>query len=133
MRSPTRRNGVRAPDRCDDPAVTIGRQAYAHDAVLHLDDGADDRAPGAAITTALCGSWEHDPPCPLAPHHTAVTHSGSEVSLRVLFAADPADEDRVRSLVDRALATGDGWRLLSAAASEVRPEEGDHAGRLIRD
>jgi hypothetical protein len=108
------------------------RSAFAHDAVLDLDDGADDRAPGAAITTALCGSWEHDPPCPLAPHHTAVTRSGTEVSLRLLFAADPDDEDRVRSLVAEALARGEGWRLLSSAASEVRPEERDHAERLIR-
>ena len=31
---------------------------------------ADDGAPGAAVTVALCGHWEHPPPCPLAPHHT---------------------------------------------------------------
>jgi hypothetical protein len=111
--------------------VTNGRQAYAHDAVLELDDGGDDRAPGGAITVALCGSWEHEPPCPLAPHHTAVTRSGDEVALRLLFAADPGNESRVRALVDDALARGEGWRLLRSGASDVRPEERDHAQRLL--
>jgi hypothetical protein len=117
--------------RCQDPAVTNGRQAYAHDAVLELDDGADDRAPGGAITVALCGRWEHEPPCPLAPHHTAVTRSGPEVALRVVFAAAPADEVRVRSLVEDALAHGEGWRLVRSTPSSVRPEEHDHAARLL--
>ena len=33
-------------------------------------------APGGAITVALCGSWDHEPPCPLAPHHTRAHRSG---------------------------------------------------------
>ena len=111
--------------------MTNDRQAYAHDAVLELDDGGDDRAPGGAITVALCGSWEHEPPCPLAPHHTAVTRDGDEVALRILFATDPGNEVRVRALVDEALASGEGWRLLRTAPSEVRPEEHEHAGRLL--
>src|SRR5688572_33448176 len=99
------------------------RQAFAHDAVLLLDDGGDDRAPGGAITVALCGSWSHEPPCPLAPHHTGVQWNGDEVTLRVLFAAAPDDEPRVRTLIDEALARGDGedpdgvrtaWRLTSS-------------------
>ena len=107
------------------------RSAFAHDAVLQLEDGGDDRAPGGAITVALCGSWDHDPPCPLAPHHTAVTRSGSEVVLRLLFATAPENEARVRSLVEEALAQGEGWRLVRAEASEVRPDERDHAERLL--
>lgn len=117
-----------------------GRLAFAHDAVLVLDDDGDERAPGGAITVALCGSWSHDPPCPLAAHHTSATRSGSEVTLRLLFAADPGDEARVRFLVDEVLTRGtaDGpsgvrttWRLASSRPSEVRPEETEHAGRLI--
>jgi hypothetical protein len=116
-----------------------GRQAFAHDAVLTLDG--DERAPGGAITVALCGSWTHEPPCPLAPHHTSATRSGDEVTLRLLFAADADDEARVRSLVEEALARGgteDGddvrttWRLVRSERSEVRPEETEHAGRLLR-
>jgi hypothetical protein len=116
-----------------------GRRAFAHDAVLTLDG--DERAPGGAITVALCGSWSHDPPCPLAPHHTQASRSGAEVTLRLLFAAEPDDEARVRSLVDEALARGEGedpdgvrttWRLVRSGASEVRPDETEHAARLIR-
>jgi hypothetical protein len=121
--------------------MTADRVAFAHDAVLTM-DGGDDRAPGGAITLALCGSWSHDPPCPLAPHHTRAHRSGQEVSLRVLFAAAPADEERVRRVIDEALARGWGdtpegsrttWDLLSSAPSEVRIEEEDHARRLIRN
>jgi hypothetical protein len=125
----------------DHGAPPPRREAYAHDAVLDLDPGGNDAAPGAAITVALCGSWDHEPPCPLAPHHTRAHRSGSEVRLRLLFAADPADEGRVRALVDDALdrGWGDGpdgertaWQLVWAAPSEVLPEEEDHARRLIR-
>jgi hypothetical protein len=54
------------------------REAFAHDAVVELAADGDDRAPGGAITVALCGSWSHEPPCPLAPHHTAAERSGRE-------------------------------------------------------
>jgi hypothetical protein len=117
-----------------------GREAFAHDAVLTLDADGDDRAPGGAITVALCGSWTHEPPCPLAPHHTAVQRSGQDVTLRVLFAAAPDDEARVRALIDGALAHGEGadpdgartpWRLVSVGPSPVRDEERDHADRLL--
>ena len=116
------------------------RTAFAHDAVLTMGDG-DDRAPGGAITVALCGSWSHDPPCPLAPHHTRATRSGPEVTLRVLFAADPADEDDVRRRIDEALARGWGddpagghttWDVVSTGPSPVAPGELEHAQRLMR-
>jgi hypothetical protein len=116
-----------------------GRRAFAHDAVLDLDG--DERAPGGAITLALCGAWAHEPPCPLAPHHTSVTRSGDEVRLRLLFTAGPDDETRVRALVDQALARGQGedpdgvrttWRLVRSGPSAVRPDEAQHAGRLLR-
>jgi len=119
----------------------VTRAAYAHDALLDLDPGGDDAAPGAAITVALCGSWTHEPPCPLAPHHTRVHRSGAEVTLRLLFATEPEEEERVRALVHEALdrGWGDGpdgerttWRLVWAAPSTVSAAEADHARRLIR-
>jgi hypothetical protein len=117
------------------------REAFAHDAVLALDPGGDERAPGGAITVALCGSWSHEPPCPVAPHHTASHRDGDEVTLRVLFAVAPGDEPRVRVLIDEVLASGEGedpdgvrtaWRLTSSGPSPVRPDEQDHAERLTR-
>jgi hypothetical protein len=119
------------------------RTAYAHDAVVVLDPGGDTVAPGGAITVALCGRWDHPPPCPLAPHHTDAVPVGDDaVRLRVLFATDPDREAQVRSLIDRALASGrqagpDGrvttWTLRSAGASGVREDELDHAARLVAD
>jgi hypothetical protein len=115
------------------------RQVFAHDAVVTMGAGSDVGAPGAAITVAVCGHWEHEPPCPLAPHHTAAERDGDVVRLRVLFAADPSDEPEVRRRIDDALAssqieTPDGalarWRLVSSAVSEVRPDEADHGRRL---
>jgi hypothetical protein len=119
----------------------VSRGGFAQDVVLALDPDGDDRAPGAAITVALCGSWSHEPPCPLAPHHTHAHRSGSLVTLRLLFAAEPEDEPRVRELVGEALTRGwsagpDGgrtaWRLVTAAPSAVRPDEEEHVRRLIR-
>jgi hypothetical protein len=104
-----------------------------------MEDGGDDRAPGAAITVAVCGHWEHEPPCPLAPHHTAAERDGEIVRLRVLFAADPAAEPEIRRRIDDALAssqleTPDGavsrWRLVSTEVGQVRPDEEDHGRRL---
>jgi hypothetical protein len=117
------------------------REAFAHDAVLVLEDDGDERAPGGAITLALCGSWSHDPPCPLAPHHTRVHRTGAEVTLRLLFAAEPDDVPRVREVVDDVLARGWGdspegsrttWNLVESGPSSVRDEEEAHAQRLVR-
>ena len=100
----------------------------------------DVQAPGGAITAALCGSWEHPPPCPLAPHHTGATRDGGAVRLRVLFAAEPGDEAEVRRRIADALAvgrvatpTGDlvQWSVTSEGPGEVRPEERDHGDRLV--
>jgi hypothetical protein len=117
------------------------REAFAYDAVLSMEPGSDERAPGGAITVALCGRWSHEPPCPLAPHHTRAHRSGTQVTLRVLFAAAPADEPQVRALVEEALARGWGddpggvrsaWRLVSSGPSPVRFEEEEHAARLAK-
>ena len=106
-----------------------------------MDQEGDPRAVGAAVTVALCGDWEHEPPCPLAPHHTQAERVGDEVRVRILFAAEPSVLSDVRRLIDDALATGslqppDGtaiqWRLLSSNAAPVRDDEHDHGERLIR-
>ena len=116
--------------------------AYAHDATVTLLPDADDHAPGGAVTVALCGSWDHEPPCPLAPHATAATRgSDGEVRLRILFAATPADVAQVRRRIDDALAAGtldgpDGvtttWQFRGSAPSEVAEGEQAHAARLVR-
>ncbi len=116
------------------------RDAYAHEALLTMDRTADTRAPGAAVTVALCGHWEHEPPCPLAPHRTDVGRVDDDgLAVRILFAAEPGAEGEVRRRIDAALAGGhltgpDGadttWRLRSSRVSAVRDDETAQAGRL---
>jgi len=116
------------------------RQAFAHEAVLVMEPDADVGAPGAAVTVALCGHWEHEPPCPLSPHRVSADEDDGELRVRILFAAEPGTEGEVRHLIDQALSGQlkfpDGfttpWRLRTSWPSEVSAEETDHAARLIR-
>lgn len=116
------------------------REAFAHEAVLAMADDADLRAPGGAITVALCGHWEHEPPCPV-PHHSSADQAGDEVRLRILFAIEPGSESVVRQRIESALSDGsligpDGvtteWELLRNQPSDVHADEQEHADRLIR-
>ncbi len=96
--------------------------------------------PGAAVTAALCGHWDHEPPCPLAPHHVSAAGDDGELRVRILFAAEPDKEDEVRHLIEQALSGQlnfpDGfttpWQLRASWPSEVSAEETGHAKLLIR-
>ena len=116
------------------------REAFAHDAVVAIAPDGDVDALGAAITVALCGQWEHDPPCPLAPNHTRAERKGDVVRLRTVFAVEPELESDVRNRIETALRSSrfvgpDGmttsWRLHSSERGEVREQERDDLGRLI--
>ncbi len=118
------------------------REAYAHDAVVVLDQGGDARAPGGAITVALCGSWDHEPPCPLAPHHTAVEQTGERVQVRVVFATTAPDEPEVRRRIEEALSAGflvgpdartTRWELRSSASGDLRAGESGLTEQLRHD
>jgi len=82
------------------------RQVYAHDAVVRMGPTDDPDAIGAAVTVALCGHWEHDPPCPLAPHATRAERNGGQVQVRTLFATGANLEMEVRRRIDHALTSG---------------------------
>lgn len=121
--------------------IAFPRGAFAHDAVVTLTPGGDPEGPGGAITLALCGDWYHAPPCPVAPHHTAVTAAGEDHRLRILFAANAADEPAVRQQIETVLAAGhltapDGrvttWTLKESSAGAVRPEESEHVAGLMK-
>ena len=116
------------------------RMAFAHEAVLAMDLLADVWAPGAAVTVALCGHWDHDRLCPLAPHHSSADRVGDEGRVRTLFAVEPELEDTVRQGIDQALTCGqlagpDGqttqWQLRSSQRSVIQNNEMDQAQRLI--
>ncbi len=115
------------------------REAFAHEAVLWMEPDADVQAPGAAITVALCGHWEHEPPCPLAPHFTSAERSGRAVRVRTLFVVEAASEPEVQQRIRTALAAGQlagpngklsSWELCESGDSAVLPSEVSHAARL---
>jgi hypothetical protein len=115
------------------------RQAYAHDAVVIMSPDGDVRAPGGAITVELCGRIDHEPPCPVAAHHTHAERAGDQVRLRILFATEPDRSGDVRLRIDRALGAGtfvgpDGtmttWQLRDSRPATVARAEQDHATRL---
>ena len=79
----------------------------------------DRAALGGAVTTALCGHWEHDGPCRWE-HFTSSGVDGDSVVVTVHFDAGPEDEPEVRERIRSALSGGslvgpDGttttWRL----------------------
>jgi hypothetical protein len=130
----------RVPQPPADYRHTEGMQhGFVHEVVLAMDPGADIRAPGAAITRQLCGHWDHQPPCPLAPHHTDAQRAGAQVHLRVLFVAEQTREAEVRELVDLALASGllrgpEGvateWHVVRSGAGDLTPAEHRQVERM---
>jgi hypothetical protein len=105
-----------------------------------MDPLADERAPGAVATVALCGHWEHDPLWPLTPHHSCADRVDGEVRVRTLFAPESELEGTARPGIHRPLASGqlfgpDGqttrWQLRTSPPSVVRNNETDHAQGLI--
>jgi hypothetical protein len=116
------------------------RSAFAHDAVLDMEPDADLTGPGGAVTLALCGAFDHPPPCPIAPHYTGAERRDEAVAVRVLFATEAGREAEVRARIDEALAAGfcdgpDGtrtqWTYRGSAPSAVTEAERAHAQRLI--
>jgi len=117
------------------------RRSFAHEALLVTSDDADAGAPGAAVTKLLCGSWQHEGPCPLAPHHTQATRDAPHLRVRVLFAVEPELESTVRQRIVEALSGGSlsrgpgdstGWKLVHSEASDVTASEAAHATRLAQ-
>lgn len=109
------------------------KRCFVQCAEVTLEPGADDRAPGGAVTMALCGSWDHEGECRW-PHETSATWEERRGKVRVVFVADEAEEAEVRALVDGALSGGacvgpDGkrsqWEVAGVEAGTV--SEGDVA------
>jgi hypothetical protein len=78
---------------------------YTYEVLVELDEGGDARALGGAVTAALCGHWDHEPPCRW-PHHTETIPVGSQIVVRVSYACDRDEEPEVRRRIDAGLATG---------------------------
>jgi len=84
------------------------KQRYSHrmDYRIRLAPDADDRAPGGAVTVALCGHWDHDGPCRW-PHHSAIAADQDGLH-RLVVEFDASDDDltKVKARIDGALRNG---------------------------
>ena len=109
--------------------MSAGRRAFVHEAELALEAGTDPRAPGGAVTVALCGSWDHKGPCRW-PHNNEIDAGSTPARFRTLFVADPADEPEIRDRIDAALTGAGGWRVVKKTARPVAPDEQALAERL---
>lgn len=65
----------------------------------------DPAALGGAVTTELCGHWEHDGPCRW-PHFTSPEIEGDAGVVTVYFDAPAEDEQQVRDRIRSALSAG---------------------------
>ena len=109
--------------------MTDERRAYVQAAELRLRAGADPAAVGAAVTTALCGHWEHDGPCRW-PHNNEIDAAEPVARFRTLFVASAADEAEVRAKIEQALRDAPGWAVIATAERPVSAAERPLAGRL---
>jgi hypothetical protein len=115
-------------------------QAFAHEGSLELADGADDRAPGAAVTVSLCGHWDHEGDCRWRHHTTVISRDGSTLTVRTVFASDSDEEPEVRARIIAALESGtlespegvSHWEVVRQEAVDLRPSDKRLAGRLTR-
>ena len=108
--------------------------AFVQESVVTLSPDTDPGAPGAAITVALCGSAQHDGPCPLSPHGTTARRNSDELRLRTVFVVAPELEDQVRRSIADALATaeldGCAWHFRSSSAAELTDDERATGARI---
>ena len=73
---------------------------------LLLGKGADERAPGGAVTVALCGHWDHEGPCKW-PHFSAIAQIGQGLH-RLVTDFDAPDQEvaEVRERIEAGLRIG---------------------------
>ena len=105
------------------------RLPFVHQAELSVAPGTDTASPGAEVTRALCGHWEHEGACRW-PHNNEVVSNASGTYFRTLFIAPPSEEAEVRARIEQALRTGQGWSVLSSGPRPVLAAEEPLAQRM---
>jgi hypothetical protein len=74
---------------------------------IRLEPGSDDRAPGGAVTVALCGHWDHDGRCRW-PHLSTITPDiDGYQRLVVEFDAPENEVVKIKALIDPAVTHGE--------------------------
>ena len=109
----------------------VSSEPFAVDVDLRLAPGTDPRAPGGAVTIALCGHWDHEGPCRW-PHHSHL-EPDTDPSHLCTVAVAPADErDDVLARIESELRGDRRWTVLAFAARDIGPEERALAEHLSR-
>jgi hypothetical protein len=111
------------------PRRRVLRRPFVHEVVLDLDEGTDPVAPGAAVTVALCGHWEHEGGCRW-PHNNEIQPEGDVATFRTIFVAPPAEEREVRERIELALRSAAGWSVTASGPRALRAPERALAVRL---
>jgi hypothetical protein len=106
-------------------------RGYVHEVEILLNDDTDQRAPGGAVTTALCGHWEHPGACRW-PHNNEMTRDENRSRLRTVFVASEEEEPTVRERIDRALRESGAWAVVGRTEREMTPDERLLAEKLER-
>jgi len=105
------------------------RGAFVQEAELELGPGTDPATVGGAVTTALCGHWEHEGACRW-PHNNEIDVADGRATFRTLFIATSRDELEVRERIVRSLRDVPGWVLHRTEPRPVSPDDEPLARRL---
>ena len=81
------------------------------------------------MTAALCGSWDHAPPCHW-PHNNQISVGADCSSFRTLFVAAPQDEIEIRERIETALRSSVDWEVISTAPRNPTHSEREIGSRL---
>jgi hypothetical protein len=107
------------------------RHALAVDVELVLNPGEDSRAPGAEVTVALCGHWQHNGPCRW-PHNSRI-HTGADAArLRTVVVVPDDERSQIVRLIELALRADDRWSVLAFATGPITDAEQPLAARLAQ-
>jgi hypothetical protein len=104
-------------------------RAFAFEAELELGPDTDPRAPGGAVTVALCGHWDHEGPCRW-PHNNRIDTSEATARLRTVVVADDETAEDVITRIEGALRDDARWSVLETKTDTVRADERSLADRL---
>jgi hypothetical protein len=105
------------------------RRAHVYEAELTLAPGADSRAPGGAVTVALCGNWDHDGPCRW-PHYSEIDTDAAPARLRTVFACGDDETGAVHAAIDGAVRNADEWSVVASTCRDPVGDEIDLGNRL---
>lgn len=102
---------------------------FVLEVAMVLPPGVDRRAPGGAVTVALCGHWEHDGACRW-PHFSDVEDQDATTRLRTVAVAPESEHAEVVRRVEDELRADPRWDVRSISVREVRDDEVELARRL---